>query len=82
MKGIVFPSAESTQVSIFSAIELDGLATLRPSTSTPTGTGLLSLSNWSAPGLQKQKKKLKLDQRQKEVIMPLGLQVERLTTGL
>lgn len=33
-------------------------------------------------GLQKQKKKLKLDQRQKEVIMPLGLQVERLTTGL
>jgi hypothetical protein len=28
--------------------------TLRPSTSTPTGTGLLSLSNLSAPGLPKQ----------------------------
>lgn len=60
MKGIVFPSAESTQVSLFSAIEFDGLATLRPSTSTTTGTGLLSLSNWSARGLDSQKKKLQL----------------------
>lgn len=28
---------------------------------------ILDLSNWSAPGLQKLQKKLKLDQRQKEV---------------